>query len=126
MKDGKFVILHIEDDLDYLDSMRLIIEKGGYLYVGAKTAEDGVHMFKDHNPDLIIVDMIMEEVDSGLNIVKELKLAGNEAPVYMLSTVGDQLHATTNYSELGLSGVFQKPIIPEQVLRTIGMKLKAD
>ncbi len=123
MKEGKFVILHIEDDPDYLDSMRLIIEKGGHLFIGAKTAEEGIHLFREYTPDLIIVDMMMEEVDSGVNIVKELKLAGNEAPIFMLSSVGDQLHATTSYTELGLSGVLQKPIVPEIILKTIEEKL---
>ncbi|MEX0324057.1 MAG: PleD family two-component system response regulator [Puniceicoccaceae bacterium] len=124
MKEGKFVILHIEDDPDYLDSMRLIIEKGGHQFIGAKTAEKGIRLFREHKPDLIIVDMMMEEVDSGVNIVKELKLAGNEAPIFMLSSVGDQLHATTSYAELGLSGVFQKPIVPEVILRTIDDMMK--
>jgi len=124
MKDDKFVILHIEDDPDYLDSMQLIIEKGGHHFIGAKTAEDGIRLFKQQHPDLIIVDLMMEEVDSGVNIVKELKLAGNSAPIYMLSSVGDQLYRTTSYSELGLSGVLQKPIVPEQILKTIRDKLE--
>ena len=52
MKNEKAVILHIEDDPDYLDIMRLIIEKGGYRYIGAKTAEAGIQLFKQHLPDL--------------------------------------------------------------------------
>ena len=59
-----------------------------------------------------------------MNIIKDLKLAGNTAPVFMLSSVGDQLHATTSYTELGLSGVFQKPIVPEIIVRTIADKLE--
>ena len=124
MKDGKSVILHIEDDPEYIDSMRLIIEKAGYEFVGAKTVEQGIQLFKECQPDFIIVDMMMEEVDSGVNIVKELKLAGNTAPIFMLSSVGDQLHATTSYTELGLSGVFQKPIVPDIIIRTIRDKLE--
>ena len=124
MKDGKSVILHIEDDQDYIDSMRLIIEKAGYLFVSAITAEKGIQLFREHHPDFIIVDMMMEEVDSGVNIVKDLKLAGNTAPIFMLSSVGDQLHATTSYTELGLAGVFQKPIVPDIITRTIKDKLE--
>ena len=65
MKDGKTVILHIEDDQDYIDSMRLIIEKAGHLFVAAKSAEKGIQMFREHQPDFIIVDMMMGKWTQG-------------------------------------------------------------
>jgi len=65
----------------------------------------------------------MEEVDSGVNCVKELKLLGNKAPIYMLSSVGDNLNETISFSELGLSGIFQKPIEPQMLLKTLKAKL---
>ncbi len=48
-----------------------------------------------------------------------LKVKGNSAPVYMLSSVGDALNANIDYGELGLTGVFQKPIHPDRMLKTI-------
>ena len=75
-------------------------------------------------PDLIIVDLMMEEVDAGTAFVKELRLLNNTAPVYMLSSVGDNLSMTTDYSELGLSGVFQKPLDNDMLLSVLKSKLK--
>ena len=110
MHDGKHVILCIDDDDDVLYALRLVLEKNGYEMLEARTAEEGLRVFKQAKPDLIIVDLMMEEVDAGTSCVKELKLAGNAAPVYMLSSVGDNLNMTVDYAELGLAGVFQKPI----------------
>jgi DNA-binding response OmpR family regulator len=123
MKDGKHVILYIDDDQDFLDTVRVILETNGYLMEEAASAEEGLRVYKKTQPDLVIVDLMMEEVDSGTNFVKELKLLGNEAPIYMLSSAGDQLSMVTDYSDLGLDGVFQKPIRPETLLSTLKEKL---
>ena len=124
MKDGKHVILCIDDDQDFLDAVRTILESSGYEMVEAQSAEEGLKVYKKSNPDFIIVDLMMEEVDAGTSFVKELRILGNKAPIYMLSSVGDNLSMTTDYSELGLSGVFQKPMEPDTLLTILKVKLK--
>lgn len=124
MKDGKYVILCIDDDKDVLDSLRVILENNGYEMAGAATAEEGVKVYKQVNPDLIIVDLMMESVDAGKAFVKELKLLDNTAPVYMLSSVGDSLASNVDFADLGLTGVFQKPININTLLSTLKLKLK--
>ena len=123
MKDGKHVILYVDDDQDYLDTVRVILESNGYLMVEAHSAETGLKAYKSSRPDLVIVDLMMEEVDSGTSLIKELRLLGNRAPIYMLSSAGDQLNMVTSYADLGLNGVFQKPIDPQTLLGTLREKL---
>ena len=123
MRDGKPLILCVDDDSDLLDLLRMQLEKGGYAVDTAFTAEEGLVRFKQNAPDLIIVDLMMEEIDAGTNLVKELKLAGNQAPIFLLSSMGDQLDVSTGYRQLGLDGVFQKPVNAEALLRTIKARL---
>ncbi|MBN2196320.1 MAG: response regulator [Polyangiaceae bacterium] len=123
MQDGKYVILCVDDDPDIRDSLRIILEANGYLYVGAATAEEGLKAYKQSSPDLMVVDLMMEEVDAGTSFVKELKLLGCRAPVYMLSSVGDSLSMSVDYGALGLSGVLQKPVSPENLLKLLREKL---
>jgi two-component system alkaline phosphatase synthesis response regulator PhoP len=124
MKDGKHVILYIDDDPDVLFAVRMILEANGYIMVEAPSAEDGLKAYKQSNPDFVIVDLMMEEVDAGTAFVKELKAVGNTAPIYMLSSVGDQVNLETDYTELGLAGVFQKPIDNNTLLAILRQKLK--
>jgi DNA-binding response OmpR family regulator len=124
MHDGKHVILYIDDDQDYLDAVRVMLEKAGYEMVEAATAEEGLKVYKETEPDLIIVDLMMEEVDAGTSFVKELRALGNTAPIYMLSSVGDNLNLATDYSALGLAGVFQKPIDADTLLTVLRTRLK--
>ncbi len=125
MKDAKRVILCIDDDQDLLDSMRIILEGEGYAVETAASAEDGLRRYKTVDPDLVFVDLMMEEVDAGTSFVKEVKaLGGKSVPIYMLSSVGDNLNINTSYAELGLTGVMQKPINPQVLLSTLRAKLK--
>jgi DNA-binding response OmpR family regulator len=123
MQDGKHVILCVDDDADILDAARTILEAEGFAFVGAPSAEEGLRVYDQSGPDLIIADLMMEEVDSGTGFVKELKLKGNTAPVFMLSSVGDSLSETTDTAELGLAGVLQKPLDPGKLLSVIRSKL---
>jgi DNA-binding response OmpR family regulator len=123
MKNGKYLILCVDDDGDILEALRLRLEKAGYLTATALSAEEGLKKFKETQPDLLIVDLMMEEIDSGTGLVKELKLAGNRAPVLLLSSLGDSLTTAASTRELGLDAVFQKPVNFEAMLKTIRAKL---
>jgi DNA-binding response OmpR family regulator len=123
MKDGKNVILAIDDDPDILDTMRTIMESDGHVVETAPTAEDGIRAFKSAQPDMIIVDLMMEEIDAGTNFVREVRALGSQVPIYMVTSVGDEMNMNTAYSDLGLSGIIQKPIQPATLLATIKAKL---
>ena len=123
MQDGKHVIMCIDDDPDIRDSLKIMLEANGYVFVDASTAEEGVAVFREAKPDVVIVDLMMEEVDAGTNFVRELKLLGCEVPIFMLSSVGDSLSSMTDTTELGLSGVLQKPVSPDALLALLRDRL---
>lgn len=124
MKDGKHVIMLVDDDPDLLDSMRIMLEKNDYEVVTAESAEEGISVYKENKPDLLIVDLMMEEIDAGTVLVKDLKALGAREPIYMLSSMGNSLSVSAPYTELGLSGVFQKPIDFDALLAILADKLE--
>ncbi len=123
MQDGKHVIMYVDDDQDVLDCTRVVLEGNGYVMVEAGSAEEGLKLYKTADPDLLIVDLMMEEVDAGAQLVRELKAEGNTKPVYMLSSVGDGLSMNVDPAALGLSGVLQKPVDSNVLLTLIKAKL---
>jgi len=123
MQEGKHVILCVDDDPDILSFLKTVLEAEGYAFAGAASAEEGLVLFKEIRPDLLIVDLMMEEVDAGTNFAKELRLLDNEAPIYMLSSVGDNLNITADYTALGLAGVFQKPLSKDTLLAVLKVAL---
>jgi len=124
MQDEKHLILCVDDDPDVLAALQTVLEADGYATATAPSAEQGLKAYKDVSPDAIILDLMMEEIDAGTSFVKELKLLGNTAPIYMLSSVGDDLSLEADYSTLGLAGVFQKPVSTERLLSVLKQALK--
>ena len=123
MQDGKHVVLCIDDDSDIRDSMRVILEASGYAFFEASTAEEGVEVFRRTRPDIVIVDLMMEEVDAGTNFVKEIKLLGANVPIVMLSSVGDSLSSMVDTDKLGLAGVLQKPVSANALRKLLAERL---
>ena len=58
MKDGKYVILYLDDDQDFLDGMRVLLEANDYVMLEALSAEEGLKVFKEEKPDIVLVDII--------------------------------------------------------------------
>lgn len=119
------LILYIDDDQDFLDSVRIILESGGFRMVEAHGAEEGLEVFERDRPDLVLADLMMEEVDSGTGFVRELRLRNADVPVYLISSVGDSLELNLDFEQLGLSGVFQKPVDADHLLPVLRSKLEA-
>lgn len=123
MHRDKFVILSVDDDPDIREALRIVLEANGYVFAEAASAEEALGVYKEAEPDLILLDLMMEEVDAGTNFVKQLQAIGNKAPVYILSGVGDNLNLSTDYAALGLMGILQKPIDINLLLTLLRTKL---
>jgi len=123
MQDGKHLILCIDDDPDIRFFLETVLTANGYAVALAASGEEGLKVYREVDPDLVIVDLMMEEVDAGTNFVKEVKALGGTTPMYMLSSIGDSLTLAADYSSLGLSGVLQKPIDSDRLLSLLSKKL---
>lgn len=123
MPDGKHIILCIDDDPDILASLRVVLESRGYVVVTAATAAEGIKAYQERRPDLLIIDLMMEQIDTGLKLLGDLRALGNTAPIFFLSSTGDYLQGTTDLSEMGVMGVFQKPLDPGVLLSLIARRL---
>lgn len=122
--DSKKTILTIDDDPDIRATLRIVLEAEGFSVGEASNGEEGLKSIERVKPDAIIVDLMMENVDSGSTVAQKLKESGYAGPVYMLSSAGDTVRYNLDARELGLAGIFQKPIDPKTLVATLKAKLK--
>jgi DNA-binding response OmpR family regulator len=120
----KKTILTIDDDPDIRSSLRLCLEAEGFTVGEAINAEEGLKVAERIKPDAVIVDLMMENVDSGATVAQKLKEEGFAGPVWMLSSAGDTVRYNLDARELGLAGIFQKPVDPKTLVATLKTKLK--
>lgn len=118
-KDGKFVVLCVDDDPDVLAQLKLLLEARGYAVVTATSGAACRRCLEDACADLILLDMMMESADAGLTLASELKARCPSTPVFLLSSAGDGLTQNIAPETLGLDGVFQKPLQPEALLTVL-------
>ena len=84
MKKGPILI--IDDDGSTLIITSQFLKTKGYEVVTANNAEDGIKLFKEKPPALIIVDLMFEGHEVGIQIIKDIKKINPEA-MFILITV---------------------------------------
>ena len=112
-------VLYVEDNLDNRMLVQRILQAEGYEFFGAGNAADGLALAREHNPDLILVDINMPEVD-GLSMTRELKadLTFSQTPVIAITANvmrGDRERTLA----AGCDGYIQKPVDVDQLPRQI-------
>jgi hydrogenase maturation protease len=123
-KSSEKTILIIDDDADIRASMRIVLEAAGFSIGEASDGEEGLKIAEKVNPDAIIIDLMMETIDAGSKVSTQLKESGFDGPIYLLSAAGDAVRYNIDSQELGLAGIFQKPINHEVLITTLKTKLK--
>jgi DNA-binding response OmpR family regulator len=124
MSDSVTHILCIDDDPDVLFALDTFLNEMGYAVRTAPCAEDGLAAYNEHRADLIMVDLMMEEIDSGIQFVQTVRDLGDAPPIIMLSSVGDQMFREVPASHYGLAGVLQKPVDRDRLISLLEAKLQ--
>jgi CheY-like chemotaxis protein len=106
----KTKVLVIDDDPAICVSVKAILEASGYEVFTALSGKDGLELFRQVKPDLVLCDMMMEDIDAGAKVAGVIKKERPELPVFLLSTIGEATARTIGLDELGFNGVFQKPV----------------
>ena len=125
-KGRKKVILTIDDDADIRAALRVVLQAEGFTVGEAASGEEGLKVAQSIQPDAIVVDLMMEKVDTGQQVIEDLRGSGYTKPIYLLSSAGDTVRYNIDGPALGLSGIFQKPINPKMLVDTLKAKLFQD
>ena len=80
----KPTILIIEDDPDNARSVNEAAEDAGFDVTAAATGLDGVALFRERTPDLVLSDLVLPDID-GLEVLKRLRAVDAEVPVMIMT-----------------------------------------
>jgi len=87
------LIAVIDDDHDILDASSLVLTAKGYEVVTADNPDDGYKIVKEKKPDLIILDVMMNEPDDGFFLAQKFRREKLEIPIIMYTSVSKALGA---------------------------------
>ena len=82
-------VLIIDDDWDFIEISRFSLEAKGYRVLSAESAEEGWKVLEKEKPDLILMDLMMEDLDSGVVLSRKIKSHPQYAaiPILMLTSI---------------------------------------
>ena len=125
----KAKILLIDDDIDFVDVTKTILESKPYEVTVAYDGEKGLQKAREEKPDLILLDIIMP-VEDGFTAAEHLKKDPelSKIPVLMLTGFATKRGETTIPVSRGFTleaeDYIDKPVSPEELLAIIEKHLK--
>ena len=121
---GKATVLVIDDEKDLQELVRYNLEKEGYDVVTALDGESGLHVAIEHNPDLILLDLMLPGVD-GLELCRLLRKESRTAqiPLIMLTAKASEPDRVVGL-ELGADDYVTKPFSPRELVARVKALLR--
>lgn len=109
----------IVDDAAFMRMMiKDVLSKNGFTIAGeAENGVKAVEKFKETNPDLVIMDITMPEMD-GIQAVKEIKKSDSSAKIIMCSAMGQQA-MVIEAIQAGAKDFIVKPFQAERIVEAV-------
>jgi DNA-binding response OmpR family regulator len=116
-----FKILIVDDDPDIVATVRIVLEREGYAVDSAPSMADGLVKLGESQPDLVILDVMMEEPDAGLLFARQVRRDGNAIPILMLTSVNLTLGLQIGKDEeiVPVDEFVEKPIDPTTLVEKV-------
>lgn len=113
-------IIVIDDDPDILDASSIVLNSKGYEVITSNNPESGYKMIKQESPDLIILDVMMNEPDDGFFLAQKLRKEKITTPIILYTSVSKTVGIEFGVSEIvPVDEYVEKPISPDELLRKV-------
>jgi DNA-binding LytR/AlgR family response regulator len=117
-------ILIIEDDNAYLENIKILLEEEGFRVIYASNGLDGIEAAKNENPDLVVCDIMLPDID-GYSILNELRKREKTKliPIIFL-TAKAEMSDLRKGMNLGADDYLTKPFHANDLLSAIKTRIE--
>jgi DNA-binding response OmpR family regulator len=112
-------ILIIDDDIDFREQAKIVLESNNYQVLEAEDGASGLSMIKDETPDFILLDVMMEEVDTGVKLAENIASLKTKVPVVILSSFASAAEQVFDTSVVPVKEYLQKPLKSDELLAVV-------
>lgn len=124
-------ILVIDDDIDLVELIKITLEANNYEVHSASNGTEGLRMVKEVNPDLIILDVMMDTLTEGFQVSQTLRSpdpkseyrAYAKIPIIMCTAISQKMHMKFSPKKdqdlLPVDEFVEKPIRLEALLEKV-------
>ncbi len=121
---SKKTILVVDDEQDLLDLIEYNLKKEGFDVIKADNGEDGIQLAKEHNPSLVLLDIMMPKMD-GIEVCDHIRSdpALKHIPIIFLTARGDEKTEVEGLNKGG-DDYITKPISTTKLISRIKAVLR--
>jgi two-component system alkaline phosphatase synthesis response regulator PhoP len=123
MSDEKKILL-VDDEIDILEFISYNLEKDGYKVYTAQNGKDAIRIAEKKEPDLIILDVMMPEMDGIVTCEEIRKIPKLKSTVVAFLTARSEDYSQIAGFEAGADDYITKPIRPKVLLSRVKALLK--
>lgn len=122
-------ILLVDDDADFTEAVKLLLESRSYDVTAANDGKEGLKKVQTEEPNLIILDVMMPEMD-GYQVCAKLKADPKyrQIPILLLTAVGEAITTTSYTKEMGMrieaDDYIPKPVEPIEIVERVEKLLR--
>lgn len=113
-------IVYVEDDPEMIDLVELILNRHGYTVTGAHGGRQGIDVVHQVNPDLILLDLMMPDLD-GWDVYQQLKAdeATKSIPVIVITAKAQSIDKVLGLHIAKVDDYISKPFRPQELLDSV-------
>ena len=113
-------ILCIEDDQEMIDLIRLILSRKGFKITGAVGGIEGLQMMRQKQPDLVLLDLMMPDMD-GWDVYQQMKADAQlqSIPVIVVTAKAQNIDRVLGLHIAKVDAYITKPFSPQELLATV-------
>lgn len=115
-------ILIVEDEPNIRELVTYNLEQNGYKTLSAEEGEEGLSLARSEHPDLILLDIMLPGKD-GYDICRELRSAGDQTPIIMLTAKSEEIDKVLGL-EFGADDYVSKPFSVRELMSRIKAVLR--
>jgi DNA-binding response OmpR family regulator len=113
-------ILLVDDDPDFVNSIKILLEKNGKTVFTAKDGKEAVECACSNDIDILFLDLRIP-ILSGLETCLELKKTGHTIPTIIVTAYADQeTEAIETLKCMSITRILRKPFDPKELLEAVG------
>ena len=126
---AKKTILIVDDDPDFVEATRVVLETAGYAVESARNGQEGLARLAKGGVDLLVLDVMMTHDTEGFRIAQEIREnpATAKVPILMLTGIsqktGFAFSPETDADYMPVDAFLEKPVDPDVLLKTIAKAL---
>lgn len=115
---NNYVILVVDDEIEYQNTMSIILGANGYKVLTASSGDEAVEILKAKDVDLVITDLKMPGM-SGTQLVEEAKKINEDVDIFIVTAYGS-IESAVETIKLGANSYFIKSDDPQNLINAVG------